>query len=288
MRVFGQATALDESSRALYRGDYKKASQLAAAHLQKFPNDVPVRVILARSEIAEDEFDKAFEDLRKALLVDPRNIDGLFYLSLIAKEFSQKESRRLLSFAPDSDRAHQLLGEAALAAANQTAAEEEFQKALKLNPGSLAVLAELAELRRSQFKFDEAINYYLQAARLNPSDYAIAADLGSCYASQQEFSRAIEWFRKASALAPNSAEVRYGLGNVLFQNNQYEAAVSELKSAIEIDPRMMQAYTLLGRAYSKLGRPEEAKAVLMRFNEVNRAVMHGHVKPEGPRSPSQR
>src|SRR5260370_40433215 len=107
------------------------------AHLRKFPNDAPVRVILARAEFAQAEFPQAFENLRKALAADPKNIDALYYMSLTARELSQRESQRLFALAPDSDFVHQLLGEAALIADNKNEAEEEFQKALKANPRSI-------------------------------------------------------------------------------------------------------------------------------------------------------
>src|SRR4029453_18645072 len=50
-----QSSALNQSTQALYRGDYAKASNLATAHLRRFPNDAPVRVILARAEFAQAE-----------------------------------------------------------------------------------------------------------------------------------------------------------------------------------------------------------------------------------------
>jgi len=120
--AFGQASALNQSTQALYRGDYAKASELAKDHLQRFPNDAPVRVILARAEFAQAEFPQAFQDLRKALASDPKNLDALYYLSLTARELSQRESQRLFSLAPDSDLVHQLLAEAELTAGNDSAA----------------------------------------------------------------------------------------------------------------------------------------------------------------------
>ena len=277
----GQATALNESTHALNRGEYGKASELAKAHLQKSPGDVAVRVILARTEFSQGQLEIAFENLRKALASDPKNIDALFYLSLVAKELSKEENQRLFSLAPDSERAHQILGETALAAGNQSEAEEEFQKVIKINPNSVTGLMQLAELRRAQFKFDEAINYYLRAERLDPMDYETIYGLGSCYASKLEFSAAIEWFRKAVALAPNSASGRLALANALFQDSQFEAAIPQLKSSLQVDPTMSQAYSLLSRAYSKLGRTEEAQATLQKLKELNRTVMHGESKSNG-------
>jgi tetratricopeptide (TPR) repeat protein len=286
--AFGQASALNQSTQALYRGDYTKASELAAAHLRRFPNDAAVRVILARAEFAQAEFLQAFEDLQKALAFDPKNVDALYYLSLTARELSQQESQRLFSLAPDSDLVHQLLGEAALTAENKSGAEEEFQRALKANPRSIEVLTELAELERSQWKFAEAITYYTQAEQLDPLNSEIAYGLGVCYTYTQEYPRAIEWLQKAVTLAPDSAPGRFALGRAMFHEGQFAAAIPELKAALQREPRMKEAYVLLGRAYSKRGRPKEAAAALQKFEELNRAgSQDAETKPNGTTPPQQ-
>jgi tetratricopeptide (TPR) repeat protein len=276
--TYGQSTALTESTKALYRGDYMQAAELAEAHLRTHPKDAPVRLILARAELAQGKFQQAFEGLEEVLVSDPRNIDALYYMSLTARELSRREYERLFSIAPDSDRVYQLLGEAALAAGNTSEAEEEFQKALKANPHSIEVSTELAELKRSQSKFDEAIVYYLQAEQIGPSNYEIAYGLGACYTYKQEYPRAIEWLRKASALAPDSAAGRFALGNALFQNGDTEAAIPELNVSLRLEPRMKQAYFLLGRAYSKLGRLDQAKAAVKKLDELNRSEIPGQDK----------
>src|SRR6267378_1645961 len=239
-QTHGQSSALIESTKAFYRGDYLEAAQLAEKHLRAYPKDVPVRLVLARAELAQGKFHQAFEGLQNILVSDPNNIDALYYVSLIARELSHREYERLFSIAPDSGRVHQLLGEAALAAENRSEAEEEFQKALSSNPHSIEVSAELAELKRSQSKFDEAITYYTQAE----------------------------------------------------QNGQFEAAIQELNVSIKIEPRMKQAYFLLGRAYSKLGRMDDAKVALKKLDELNRSEIPGqrkssssdaHPKPDTPR-----
>jgi tetratricopeptide (TPR) repeat protein len=288
----GQSSALVESTKAFYRGDYAEAAQLAEKHLRAYPKDVPVRLVLARAELAQGKFKQAFEGLQKILVSDPNNIDALYYMSVIARELSHREYERLFSIAPDSGRVHQLLGEAALAAENRSEAEEEFQKALSSNPHSIEVSAELAELKRSQSKFDEAITYYTQAEQIGPLNYEIAYGLGACYTYKQEYSRAIEWLQKAVALAPDSAAGRFALGNALFQNGQIEAAIPELNVSLKIEPRMKQAYFLLGRAYSKLGRMDDAKVALKKLDELNRSEIPGqrksssgdaHPKPDTPR-----
>ena len=51
--ICGQSSALSESTRAFYRGNYPQAARLAEGHLRKYPNDAAVRVILGRSELAQ-------------------------------------------------------------------------------------------------------------------------------------------------------------------------------------------------------------------------------------------
>src|SRR6267378_4774640 len=98
---YGQSSALTESSKAFYRGDYLRASELAEKHLRAYPKDVSVRLILVRAELAQGKFQRAFEGLQKVLAADQKNIDALYYLSLIARELSHREYERLFSIAPD-------------------------------------------------------------------------------------------------------------------------------------------------------------------------------------------
>jgi tetratricopeptide (TPR) repeat protein len=267
---FAQTAAMKESVRALFRGDHQQAVELAEKHLRKYPNDAPARVILARAELAQGKFARAYQELQKALATEPGNIDALYYLAIVSRALSQLEYQRLYTLAPNSARVHLLLAEAALAEDKQTEAETEFQAALKANPRSIEVLMKLGELKRSQSMFDEAINYYAEAERIGPLNYEIAYGLGACYTYMQEHRRAIEYLRKAVAFAPDSAAGRFALGNALFQDAQTEAAIPELKAALGLEPQLKQAYFLLGRAYQKLGRQAEAKIAFGKLDELNR------------------
>lgn len=282
----GQSPTLTETTRALYGGEYGLAVQLAEKHLRNYPRDVPMRVVLARAELAQGKLQAAFDELQKALALEPKNIDALYYLSLVSKELSQREYQRLFSMAPESARVHQLLAEAAQAAQNTSKAEEEFRKALEANPHSVEVATELAELKRSQSKFDEAITFYMQAEKSGPLTYDVAYGLGACYTYKQDYPQAIEWLRKAVALAPDSTAGQFALGNALFQDGQIEAAIPDLKEALRREPRMKQAYFLLGRAYSKLGREEEARAAIKKLDELNRSeVPEQEKKPAADAAP---
>lgn len=265
-----QTSPAAESLKALYQGDYQRAATLAADHLKTHPDDAQVRVILARAELAQGKFQAAGDELRRALKADPQNTDALYYLGLVAGVLAQQEYERLYALAPDSDRVHQLLGEAALAQENQAEAEREFLLALKINPRSVDVLTAMGELRRSQSSFDEALEYYSRAEAVGPPGYDIAYGLGACYSYKQDHARAVTYFRKAVSLDPGSGAGHFALGNALFQNGQTQAAIPELKAALTAEPKLKQAYFLLGRAYQKLGEQQAARQAFRKLDELTR------------------
>jgi tetratricopeptide (TPR) repeat protein len=287
--AFAQSSTVSECTRLFNRGDYAQAAELASKHLRRFPKDSAAWVLLARADLAQGKLQESFDALRKALTADPKNIDALYYLSLVSRELSQREYQRLYALAPDSARVHQLLAEAALSAENPTEAESEFASALKANPRSVEILIAMAELKRSQSKFDEAIVFYTRAAEIPPLTYDAAYGLGACYTYKQEYSQAIDWLRKAVALAPDSAGAHFALGNALFQGGQLEPSIPELNTALQLEPKLKQAYFLLGRAYSKLGRTQEARGALNKLDEMNRAEVPGRASSDPvlpkPRSP---
>jgi tetratricopeptide (TPR) repeat protein len=286
LSVSAQASLLAKATEAFYRGDYAQAAQLAEEHLRANPKAAPARILFARAELAQGKLPQAFEQLKSALASDPRDVDALYYLSIIARELSQQEYQKLFAMAPDSDRVYQLLGEAALAAENKSEAETEFLNALKANPRSVDVATELAELKRSQSKFDEAISYYARAAQNGPLNYEISYGLGACYTYKQDYAQAVQWLRKAVAFDPESPAGRFALGNALFQSDEYALAIPELKASLKLEQQFKQAYFLLGRAYSKLGQSEEAKAAFQKLDEMNRAEIPSQEKGSTPPKPN--
>ena len=98
--VFAGAAALSaqsllECERALYRGEYSQAVELSQRYLKQHPSSVPARVLLARAELLQGKLISAFQDLRKALAVEPHNIDALYYLSFTTRALADQEYRRL-------------------------------------------------------------------------------------------------------------------------------------------------------------------------------------------------
>jgi tetratricopeptide (TPR) repeat protein len=259
---------LPEYAQAFHRGDYARASSLAAERLKAQPADVQARIILARAEAARGRFEAAYAGFRKALDTDPRSADALYYMGVTAGVLAQAEYERLLTLAPGSARAHQLRGQSYQVQDRATEAEAEFKAALEAGPPTAEVLAALGDLRRSKVDFAEARAYYSRAVELSPGHYDALYGLGACDSYAGEHATAVEFFRRALRVAPDSAPAHLALGISLLQTGQTTAAVTELQEAARLKPRMRQAYYQLGRAYQSLGRSREAEAAFAKVQEL--------------------
>lgn len=270
-----EASEIAEGTRALYQGDYAQARALALKYVAAHPELAPGRILLARAEIAQSQYEAAYQDLQRALDLDPTDIDALYYLERLCAILSQVEFRELIQTAPDSMRAHQLLAESYLAQHHDEEAEQEYEAALKSDPTSVEILDALGELERRAFKFDAALAYYQRAAKLAPRDYTSAYGIGACYLFKQDPQRAIESFRRALRTDAHSAATHLALGDALLREGQAFAAVTELKAAAKLVPDMRQAYTLLARAYEKLNQPLAAQEALEKERQLAQEEIKG-------------
>ncbi len=261
--------ALPDYALALYRGDYAAAAALATERLKAQPADVQARIVLARTDVARGRLDAAYTGFRKALEVDPRNPDALYFLGITAGVLAQAEHERLLAVAPRSARAHQLRGQSDEAQGKSADAEAEYKAALEAGPPTADVLVALGDLvRRSRLDFAAARAYYARALELAPGSYDAVYGIGVCDSYAGEHAKAIVSFRKALRVAPDSAPAHLALGISLLQTGDAAAAVTELEQAAKLEPRMRQAYYQLGRTYQVLGRPRDAEAAFARVQEL--------------------
>jgi tetratricopeptide (TPR) repeat protein len=258
---------------AFHRGDYPRAIELARERLRAQPRDVDAQIVQARAEAALGRFEAAYEGFQSALRLDARSADALYYLGLTAGVLAEAEYKRLLSLAPDSARAHQVMAESYRAQDRPAKAEAEWKEALEKQPGSVEVLVALGDLTRSKSRFEEALAYYTRAVAVAPRQYDALYGLGVCHSYRGQQAKAAESFRAALRVDASSASAHLGLGISLLQTGKVEEAVAEFQAAATLEPKMRQAYYQLGRAFRALGRNAEAEAAMAKFQELLRDEM---------------
>ncbi len=239
-----QSTAdkrMTEASHALSAGDLERAGQLGTAYLKDHPADPRARVLRARIHLAAGELDAAYDELRRALVSDPRNVDALYYQGLVTARLSQAQFQKLEAASPGSARLHQLMAESLEAQDRRQAAETEYEAALATRPDLLEALLGLAKLKRIRLACDEAIALYDKAEAVRPT-FEGAYGLGVCESVRQNDAAAVPHFERAIEHDPRAAVAWVGLGTSLTHLHRSGDAVAKLRRAISLEPAMGEAY----------------------------------------------
>ncbi|MDP3105002.1 MAG: tetratricopeptide repeat protein [Candidatus Methanoperedens sp.] len=142
---------------------------------------------------------------------------------------------------------------------------EEFNVALRLDPGYIEVLNNLAVTYHRMGLVDEAIEKLREALRLRPGYPEAHCNLGNIFASAGRFGEALAEFEAALTLHPNNALAHYGMGNVYAEQEKLSDAIREFQEALKLNPDHLPARSSLGMLYSRQGRHEDA---LREFQEA--------------------
>jgi Flp pilus assembly protein TadD len=70
---------------------------------------------------------------------------------------------------------------------------------------------------------------------------------------------------------PKDVDARVELADIHHRTGQYEAAVRILQEALSFDPRSSRAHFLLGKAFTRLGKPAEAEQHLKTFQDLEKS-----------------
>ena len=147
-----------------------------------------------------------------------------YLLGLSYKEVALEKLTHMVQLAPDSARAHQVLGDAYFA--------EQL--------------------------FEDAASEYEAAVKLEPGNQDLHFLLGSAHFKQTQFSLALECFNRTLHLDPLNAEAYLMQGDALVQLGETQEALAPLNRSLELNPSLDRAHVLLGKVYSAQGKLDEA------------------------------
>lgn len=148
------------------------------------------------------------------------------------------------------------------------AAEAAFREVLRLDPNSVAALANLGVVYMRMERYDDAVESLEKAARLAPGIAGIQLNLGLALLRQNRFADAIPRFRRAMELEPQQSQARYLLGLSQYMGDDYEGAVETLEPLYPEFSSKMDYLYILGSCHGKAGREREAARVFEQMFRV--------------------
>jgi len=139
---------------------------------------------------------------------------------------------------------------------------KEFRRAIELSPGYATGHHWYAWHLSLLGRYDEAIAEMRKAENLDPLSLIINADLAELLVLAHSYDESIEQSRKTIEMDPNFALAHNQLGQAYLQKQMYDEAVAEMQQAVQLSGGSPTCIANLARAYALSGKRNEALELL--------------------------
>ncbi|MBA3351576.1 MAG: hypothetical protein H0U23_03975, partial [Blastocatellia bacterium] len=146
-------------------------------------------------------------------------------------------------------------------------AENEFKKAIDLNPNYPTVHHWRAINLRDLGRPDDALAEIKRAQELDPLSLIIGLNVAVMYMNKNDDNSAVAQCRATIELDPKWWGSYHWLGVAHLRFGRNQQAVSELQKGVELSNRSAWPVSFLGYAYGITGKGSEAKAILTELEE---------------------
>ena len=159
-------------------------------------------------------------------------------------------------------------------------AEEEYQRAIQLNPRSALVHQSYGDFLRTQGRFEEAITENELALEMEPLSPDVNVFAGFIYLEAGQYERAADLLKRVLELDPNQVMAHYTLGLVHVKTGKFDDAIREQQEALRLSPGGSAVRSMaVGYAYAAAGRRREALDILDQLREQSQRVEVSPVLP---------
>jgi serine/threonine-protein kinase len=221
----------------------------------------------------EEGFKKSIEYFNQALAKDPgyalayAGLADSYYLTgdfgfAAPKDVSARAkaaAAKALQLDPGLGEPHATLGFLKEDERDWAGAEQEFKRAIELNPNYATAHQWYASYLIHLGRHAEATVEIRKAQQADPLSLMIQAHAGWAFFHAREYDQAAEQFLKALDLDPNFAPAHAGLGHVQVQTGRFEAAVEEFQKAVALSGSVPGYISDLGYGYARGGNKLEAQ-----------------------------
>ena len=171
---------------------------------------------------------------------------------------------------PDSPERRAVRATRARAEGRYTDAIAELKAALALAPGVPALAFELASAYYSARDYEQALATVSPLLQANPDDLRILKLAGQSLLNLRRPDEALPFLQRAHDRNPGDQVLRTELGRAHLLTGSFAAAIPLLETELPHDPDG-SLHVQLARAYTAVGRREEAATLLARSQELQRA-----------------
>ena len=213
-------------------------------------NQLLVSFLLVEAHINSGQLSKAIAIAQNMVKSSPKNVDIIHHLGFVFKLAKQP-----------------------------AAAQQQFERALLIDPKHVKSVISLSRLELQKGKVKDAVVRLEATQKVLPENIAIMHALANIYIKTRNYQLAHQLYRNAYKLAPKdiNALTQYIFSNVKL--NQTTQAIEELNSFLLQHEKSAQLYILLGKLYAFADMPTKA---IQAYHDalkldVNRSKVHLYI-----------
>ena len=252
-----------------------EAERIAKEVLDKDPKNIEGHILMGSVFFVQQQKDKAFEELNKALQLDTSRIES--YLSLAKFHIANKEPekaevlyRRAISINANSALAHTEYGKFLTQQNRQAEAEAELRKAVEVGPTDRNARFVLASYYYVNRQLDRAEEAYKALAALQPDKPEGQTVLADFYWTIGRNDDAIKIYQDIVAKAPDYIQGRYRLAEIMLAKGDMQGATAQLDAAFKKDQHDRQALLIRAGMKARRGQTEDLKSAVEDLKDVLR------------------
>jgi len=141
------------------------------------------------------------------------------------------------------------IGQCYSSIANDTKAEENFLKAIELNPQLAHAYINLADIYYRNKEFGKGIGLLTSGANAMPDNMVMAHFLARFYMEDCRLDLAIDELEKVLEAQPENYDAYYDLGKVHYELGNYDCAIENFENILEFKEDNPYIYYNLAQAY---------------------------------------
>ncbi|MBI5471278.1 MAG: tetratricopeptide repeat protein [Ignavibacteriae bacterium] len=257
----------------------EKALQTYDEIINRFGPQWEVLLQIVEMHNSTGNFLKAAEAMKRMTEIDPSNLDlqqslGRAYMRANQTDEALKVYRDLIERDPDNLEFRTEFGGVYLTRKEYANANEQFDRVLTNDTLDVEAKLRVGELYFGQLEKDStiapvALKVFDTISRRHPKEWRAYWFIGAIGAITKNDSLSLVNFRRVTELASWNADGWVYLSSVFLDRNDFQSVVTVLESALKTLPDDVRVNSILGIAYSRLGRTEDAIRVLERARTID-------------------
>ncbi|MFY9853639.1 MAG: tetratricopeptide repeat protein, partial [Terracidiphilus sp.] len=257
-------------------GEFAKCAQRLDVALEAKRAD-KLRLLAECSFFAGDN-ERAFNAAAALETLQPHSPEAIYWLIQANERLAVQSLARFQELESNSPRSHVLLGDIYHQLEREDDAQEEYQKALTLEPGNPAALLGLTSAYLSGNKTEKAVETAQLALERNPDDPELNMVMADALVAMNQFAEAEPHLMKSLGAKPQMLpHVHALIGKVYAETGRTQDAIDQLNLGLSSDQNGAIHY-LLARLYHKIGDSKDAAVALEQMKSIKQQRLARGVK----------